>query len=233
MLINFFKTSYLLQYLLLILLGGVLWAGSFINPLEVAGSNELLTPGYNLLLDIIGYNSWLSVILAFILTISGAFLFNYTLSKNELISKNTLIAALVYIVLMSHSVSSMSLNPAIIASFLLIIVMHFIFQVYSKVEAYHQVFYAGFLTGIASFFYIPSLFFILFIWFTFIVYSLYYWREWLIVLLGFITPYLFLWTYFFWFDKLDLVFNAYNWYFSNITLFHFDFCLSFIHYIIS
>lgn len=234
MLINLFGKSYLMQYIMLLMLTIILWSGSFINPvIYEADINEFLSPGFALLHGFSERNNLLSVLLAFIILVFGAFLFNYTLTKNDLVPKNILIPALVFIVLMSHSPGLLSLHPVMISSVLIIIVLFFLFQVYSEKEAYPQIFNAGFLTGIASFFYFPSLYFVLFIYLTFIIYRLYHWREWLIVLFGVATPYIFLWVYYFWFDKLGLAFDAYNEYFINITIFSFNYSFSFIDYLVT
>ena len=218
MLIGFFRKSFFFQYLLLIFLAGVLWAGAFVNPvLPDFDTNHYLMPGYHLVIMLIGDNALISVVLAFLLVLIQAFFLNYILIRNDLVPKNTLIPAMVYVILMSHSRSLHQLHPVIISNLFLIIVLFNLFKVYTKEDAYTEIFNAGLLTAVGSFFYFPFLYFILFIWMTFIVYSLYKWRDWLIPFTGLITPYIFLLTYFFWSDELFLVLDAYAGYYSTVA----------------
>ena len=234
MLIHFFRKSYLLQYLLLLLLTIILWIGAIIHPqVDPIDTESFLTPGYSLLFSLLNYNHVLHVIIALILVISGALVFNYSLAKFDLVPKNTLVPAMVYIVLMSYSPSLLSLHPAALPALLTVLILYYLFQVYTEEEAYAQTYNIGLLIGISSLFYFPSIFFILFIWLTFIVYRLYSWREWMIPLTGIITPYLFLFTYYFLMDSLEPAYLAYADYFLKITLFNFRFEFPVMIYIIT
>ncbi len=234
MLIHFFRKSYLLQYLLLLLLTILLWIGAIIHPqVNPIDTEPFLTPGYSLLFSLLNYNHVLHVIIALILVISGALVFNYSLAKFDLVPKNTLVPAMVYIVLMSYSPGLLSLHPAALPALFTVLILYYLFQVYTEEEAYAQTYNIGLLIGISSLFYFPFVFFILFIWLTFIVYRLYFWREWMIPLTGIITPYLFLFTYYFLIGNLEPAYLAYADYFSKLTLFNFSFEFSVMNYIIT
>ena len=218
MLIGFFRKSFFFQYFMLIFLAGILWAGAFVNPvLPDFDTNQYLMPGYHLVMILIGGNALISVVLAFLFVLIQAFFLNYILIRNDLVPKNTLIPAMVYILLMSHSRTLLLLHPVIISNLFLMIILFNLFKVYTKEDAYNEIFNAGFLTSLGSFFYFPFLYFILFIWMAFIVYSLYKWRDWLIPFTGLITPYIFLLTYFYWSDELFLVLDAYAGYYSTVA----------------
>jgi len=234
MLISFFRKSYLLQYLLLLLLTIILWIDAIIHPqVNPIDPESLLTPGYSLLLSLLNYNHVLHVIIALLLVISGALVFNYSLTKFDLAPKNTLVPAMIYILLMSYSPSLLSLHPAALPALLTVLILYYLFQVYTEEEAYAQTYNIGLLIGISSLFYFPSIFFILFIWLTFIVYRLYSWREWMIPLTGIITPYLFLFTYYFLMDSPEPAYLAYADYFLEIALLNFRFEFSVMNYIIT
>ncbi len=234
MLINFFKSSYLMQYILLVLLAMIIWSGSFIHPAVYDyQESAFLTPGYSMVVHLVGGNKLATIFLAFILVLSGAFLFNTIMTIHNLIPRNTLVPALVYIVLLSHSPALLTLHPALFSSLFLVIVQHYIFQVYTEEAAYSQVFNAGFLISLASLFYFSSIYLLLFIWLSFIVFRLYFWREWLIVLCGFLTPYIFLFTYYFWNDSFFTAIDAYRNYFEGLSLITFKFSSSFLIYLIT
>jgi hypothetical protein len=211
MLIGFFRKSYFFQYIVLLLLAGAFWIPSFLNPnLPGIDPNPYLTPGYKLLTDLLGSNILISVVFAFLIVVIQALLLNYTLIKNELVPKNTLLPAMVYILLMSHSPGLLHLHPVMLSNLFLILILINLFKIYTKEDAYNEIFNAGFLTAVGSFFYFPLIYFILFIWLTFIVYRLYKWRDWLIPVTGLLTPFIFLFTYFFWSDELYLALDAYS-----------------------
>lgn len=234
MLIGFFRKSYLFQYVFLVLIACLLWITTFLKPGgRIPETDALLQPGYALILTVIGSNDFAGKIISFALVLTMAFLFNQILIQHELVPKNTLLPALVFIILISHSNQMLHLEPSIISGFLLLIVLHYLFQAYTEEEAYGQIFNAGFLTGISSFIYFPSIFFIIFIWLTFIVFRLYKWREWLIPAIGVGIPYIFLLTYYFWFDKLIPVLQAYLNFFMSLSPVQFNFSPGIIDYIIT
>lgn len=234
MLIQLFRKSYLFQYILLLLLAFVFWFGAFLHPSIIpVDATPFLTPGYSLLLRLLQGNHFLQILIAFILVFSGALLFNYSLTKFDLVPKNTLVPAMVYVVLMSYSPSLLGLHPVVIPTFLTVLILFYLFQVYTEEGAFAQIFNIGLLIGISSLFYFPSIFLIVFIWLTFIVYRLYSWREWVIPLTGIVTPYLFLFTYYFMIDGLKPPYLAYLTYFSKLTIFKFSFDFSVMNYVIT
>jgi hypothetical protein len=218
---------------MLLILGMLLWIGSFLK-YETIGLVEVesINPGFILLLSLIGNSALVTKIFAFLMVLVGSLLFNFILTKYDLVPKNILIPAMVYMVLMSYSPDLLCLHQVSISGFLIVIVLYFIFQVYTEEEAFPQVFNSGLMIGVASMFYFPSIYFLIFIWITFIIFSLYKWREWLIVLIGFLVPYIFLFTFYFWVDQLEENLSAYENYFSNLRFFDFSFTYSYLGYFI-
>lgn len=219
MIVRTFKKSYLQQYIFLVLIAIVLWGGAFISP-PVPGSagNRFLNPGWSLLAGWLGDNPYLLVFLAFLLMLAAAMLFNVTLEKSGLAGTNSLVPALVFVLIMSIFPSLQTLHQAMIPGFLSIVVLLYIFNIYIEEQAYPKVFNSGFFIALSSFFYFPSIVFLLFVWFTFVIYRLNHWREYVIILFGFLTPYVLLWTLFFWNDELRFAFEAYGAYFTPKSL---------------
>jgi len=219
MLIRVFKRSYVVQYIILLVIAVILWLPAFIYPPDFAlSSNIYVSPAWHWLLQVIGNYPLAGTVLAIIIILTGALLMNGILEKYELALKNTLVPALFYILIMSHQPVFLQLHPALIASFLMLVVMLNLFGIYTQQEAYSQVFNSGFITGIASLFYFPATVFFLFIWLTFFVYRLYAIREWIIALLGFLLIYFFLGTYYFMTDQLIEAFAAYSEYFRTLPV---------------
>jgi hypothetical protein len=223
MIIRLFRQSYLSQYLLLLLLHGILWISVFIFPPALHEvMHPFLNPAYSLLTQLLGNNPVVYVVVGFIVVLASAIVFNHTLEKHDLTSKNVLIPALVLIFLLGMIPSLQTLHQAMIPGLIMIFVLNQVFEIYTREDPHAQVFYAGFLIAVSSMFYFPSIAFLLFVWFTFIVFSIYRWREWTIVVFGFLTPYILLWTYFFWTDQLFEVFQSYGQYFTPKAIFQLD-----------
>ncbi len=223
MLISFFKSSYLLQYGLLVVLAVLLWIGAFIHPvIQEFNVNTYLNPAFSLISSFSIPGNLMAVIIAFILNLFIAFVLNYSLIKNELAPTNSLIPALIYIVISAVSIRIMGPNPVLFSTLLLIIAFHNLLGIYSEEDAFDKVFNAGFFIGLASAFYFPAIFFFIFIWITFVVFRLQNWREWIIAFLGLITPYMFIFTWFFLIDEFMFLLYSYQEYFTSISFFNFQ-----------
>ncbi|MCB0804290.1 MAG: hypothetical protein KDC05_00750 [Bacteroidales bacterium] len=217
MILKLFKQSYLLQYAMLFFLAILLWFPAFVNPPELEISNQpYISPLWHLVSGILAGYPMTGVVIAFLLTLTGALFINAILDKYDLVPKNTLIPAALYIIMMSHQPDYLQLHPETIAAFLMLIVLFSLFDIYTQHEAYNQVFNTGFLSGIASLFFFPSALFLLFIYLTFFAYRLYTWREWFIALSGFLINWFFLASYYFLFDKITDAYISYS-VFSIIT----------------
>jgi len=223
MLISFFKSSYLLQYGLLVVLAVLLWLGAFLHPVtQVFNVNGYLNPAFRLISSFLVSGSIVTIIFAFLLNLFIAFALNFSLIRNDLTPANSLIPALVYIVISSVSIRIMGLNPVLFSTLLLIVAFHNLLGIYSEEDAFDKVFNSGFFIGLASAFYFPAIFFFLFIWITFVVFRLQNWREWVIAFLGLVTPYMFIFTWFFLNDELLPLLISYQEYFSSISFFNFQ-----------
>ena len=222
MLIRFFKSSYLIQYGLLVILAMLLWLGAFLHPAtQVFNVNGYLDPAFGLISSFSSSGSTWAIVLAFLLNLFMAFALNFSLIRNDLTPANSLIPAFVYIVISSVSIQVMGLNPILFSTLLIIVAFHNLLAIYSEEDAFDKVFNSGFFIGLASAFYFPSIFFFLFIWITFVVFRLQKWREWVIAFFGLITPYMFIFTWFFLNDKLLPLLISYQDYFSSISFLNF------------
>lgn len=211
MIIRFFRKDYVLQYVALLLLQLLLWLPAFIFPdLNYENYISFTSPGYKLILWIIGNNPRVLTAIAFIIVFFSALILNKVLDQHQLVSKNNMVPAFIYVVLMSHQPVFLSLNPTLIANLFVIISLHQLFTLYMEKEAYSKVFNIGIFLAIGSLFYFEVLFLLIFLWFTYNVYRVYNWREWIIPVLGIITIYLFLGVYYFWTDQLSLAFEQYQ-----------------------
>ncbi len=221
MFIKLFKSGYSLQLIILFVILLLLWIEDFINPVHAAHEFSP-APFYNYFYYFQKNLPILQVLIAFILVIAQAFLLNKILIENAIIRKNSFLPAFVYIIIMSQSKELHTIYPALIANLLLIVVFYYLLKIYNETEAYLEILNAGFLVGLASLFYLPSIFFIILLWIGFIIYSIFLWREWVISLIGLLIPYIFLFTYYFWFDRMDDMLSNYLVFFDNISELFFE-----------
>lgn len=223
MLISVFRSSFSSKILIFSVLGILLWMDALIVPPEMPAS-PALSPLYQLAYNWMASINWMPTIIAFLLLFAEAVLFNYAITERGLLSKTTLMVALLYLVLMSHAPALLTLNPVIMANIFLIIALNKVLQIYGKKESLVHILDAGLLVGVASLFYFPAVIFLAFLLISLLNYSFLSWREWVVSVWGLCVPYIFLFGFYFWTDQLTEQFNAYGNYFTEIS--H----LKFFHY---
>jgi hypothetical protein len=218
MFINFFKSSFFSQYLVITVIGFVLWIQAFVSPPGMPVPDGEI-PLYSLLYNILNGFPLIATLIAFILVLAETYFVAAMFSRHELVLKNSSLSALVFIVMMSFYPTLLTLTPVNISVGFLIIILHQILIYYNKPEHLDRVFIAGFTTSIASLFYLPFI-----LWFAFILISLLVcragnWRAWMAAFIGLATPFFYLavWTY--WQDDFIGVFGQYLEFFKKIEFF--------------
>ncbi len=206
MFIRIFRRSYLPQYIFFFLFALALWLPTFIDSPYIAARSPR-TPLYNLFIQLTNSKLIWSLI-AFIFLLSQSLIFNYILTINNIIRKTSLLGGFLYFVFMSHHVSLQHFNPALMSHFFILLCIYFLLNMYGKETALRDSFRLGFHIGLASLFYFPSIFFLILIYTTLLLYRISNWRQWFIPLFSFFTPYFFLFVYYFTTDKL-FNFNSY------------------------
>ncbi len=201
MLLRLFRAQYLVQYILLFFLTAVFWFDAFLFPEKLLIDSEgLIFPGINTL----GL-AWSYVFLGLSVAILyfQAIMLNSLLQAHRLVERNQLTAALIYIVMMSSQPAMIAPNTMLAVNFLLILMLNGVLRLNPKSETLGRLFDIGFLAGLATLLYFPAIVFLLFIVISLIVLQMFRWREWLIPITGFIAPWLFVGTWYFWFDELQ------------------------------
>jgi len=207
MLIAYFKNKLILQYIMLFLIGAGLWMHSLLQPVPMPEADNF-SPVYDWIYFLLEGFPVLQVLLAGIFVFIQAVWLNEIFINNNLIQRNVLLPGLMFVVLMSSAPAINILHPVLIANFIIIAVINLMLAIYKTKEPYLQVLQSAIMISIASWIYFPFITFILFIWLLFFVYQIYTWREWLISVLGFMLPYLYLAVYYFLTDNFIPVFNT-------------------------
>jgi hypothetical protein len=205
MLIRFFKSNSASAFIFLPLIAIAIWAFGFMDPSIVLAKHTM--PMYDILIEALSKISWLGTFIALCLIVGEAFLLNYIVNENEVLSKQSFLPALFYIIFMSNNNAMLMLHPLLPANLFLLFAIHKLLSSYRKDTAFSQAFDAGLLISIATLFYLPYIVFLPLLGISLIILRPFNWREWLISFIGVILPYLFIITYYFWNNILD-----YLWY---------------------
>ena len=208
MLIRFFGSSFLIQYIALVLINGLLWLPAFLHPVPMPAENSSLTPFYHLVLRLMENVPYLIAPLAFILVLMQSFILNSILAFHDIIPKNSLAGAFTYTVLLSSVPGGLVLYPALFALFLLIFTIHWLFRMSDEEENLIAALSIPLLISVASFFYFPAIFLMAFLWMSYMVFRIFKWREWIISLIGLALPFIYLFTVYLWTDKSEVYLEA-------------------------
>jgi hypothetical protein len=126
-----------------------------------------------------------------------AFFFNSILAANSLINRQSVYGAFVYVILFSQSPHQLGMYPSLIAGIFILFALSILFGLEDKTENQMYIFNASILVSLASMFYLPALILIFWIWIALLMSRSGSFRELLIPVVGIISPYFFLasWYY--------------------------------------
>lgn len=100
--------------------------------------------------------------------------------------------------------AGLAITPVVIFSLFFVFALNRIFSSYHKDNALANFFEAAFIVGFGSFFWLPGIIFILVVFAGLFIFRQFSWREWVVTLVGFLTPLVF-------FDLYQLFFNNKAW----------------------
>ncbi|MDD2962406.1 MAG: hypothetical protein PHQ65_14300 [Bacteroidales bacterium] len=203
MIVKLFKTNYPVQVFLFLITTALLWFEGLLHPqpLDLQG----LTPLQLALLKPFAAVPLVGVITAMLLTVVEALVFNRFLSAKEFVQRNTLLPAFLYLLFFSHGPHLLQVNSVTLAVPLVLMLLMLMLHIPDASELYVTLFFASGATTLASFVYPPAIFFLLFIWISFVVNRVFAWREWVISLIGGVLPIVFALSWLFLSDQLHLL----------------------------
>lgn len=117
-----------------------------------------------------------------------------------MLPRKNYLAGLLFIIFSSFFKESLLLTPAGIATTFIILCTARLFALVKKEKSYGDVFDAGFLIAVATLFYFPCALLIIFVYIGLATVRAFSYREWIIVLLGFLAPFFLLLTWYYWND---------------------------------
>ena len=232
MLSNILKSNQPFVIILIILSGVLLWFYSFIDPLAITiPSDNINMPFYAFITGYIQYNSFFSLLITFLLVLLQAFLLVQFNKKHIIINYRTYLPAFFYVIISSSFIQLHRLNPVIIGTIFIFAAINFIFSTYRSDYALNKLYLAGFFVSIASLFWGPFAIFILIIWISLSILRPFISREWIVGILGFLTPYLFVFVYYFVFLEESELVRLTDHFIANFSLIKIFYSLHFSYYI--
>jgi hypothetical protein len=160
-------------------------------------------PFFELVVYLLGNDLLLKSIVAFILVITEAFYLNYLIDKNNLLTRKSFLPAFAFVLMMSCFKDVQQLNPIVCALLFVMFSLSKIAKTYRQDSALSNVFDASFLLAVGSLFYFPVTLLYPIVWVSLIVIRPFVWREWVVSLVGFLLPYIFTITFYYWFNRVN------------------------------
>ena len=198
MLSNIIKSNQPIVLILIVLTGFLMWFNSFLNPIGMnIPSDTFNMPLYEILTIFLSKNALLSIIITFAFILLQALLLVQFNKKFIIINYRTYLPAFLYILIASSFVPLQRLNPVVFGMLFIYIAVYYIFGTYRVDFALEKLFTAGFFIAIASLFWAPFAVFFLLLLISLVILKPFIGREWMVGVLGFLTPLLFTFVYYF------------------------------------
>ncbi|MFC2104078.1 DUF6427 family protein [Bacteroidota bacterium] len=232
MLANILKSNQPFVIVFLVISGAMLWFFSLIEPVAIIiPSDAIKMPFYDIISSNVKYNSVLSLLVTFFLVLIQAFLLVQFNKKHILINYRTYLPAFFYILISSSFVQLQRLNPVIIGTIFIFIALNFLFITYRSEYTLNKIYLAGFFISLASFFWAPLASFILVIFISLLILRPFVGREWIVGILGFLTPVIFVFVYYFVFLEENKLIELLNSLIANLEIVKTFHSLHFSYYI--
>ena len=187
----------------------LLWLERFINPsISVSIFEQYPMPLYNLVLKIPVHTPFLLTSTALLLLLIQGFTLNQLNARFRLIEEGTYLPGFIYLLTVSSIQETLQINPLLLANFCLLFSFYIFFPTF-RIDKFIDPFFKGaFLISLGSLFYFPLIFMSLALFYFLISTRSFYWREWVVAVIGLITPYLIAFSVYYVLDSTNLIIEA-------------------------
>ena len=193
---QFFTNAFLAVYAL------VIWSPVFFIPHDIVLSEGTFL--FDLLAQYIpAPGSTANYIIAAVFAFSQAVLLNVMVSRYRLTEEITLFPGVFYLLLMGFSSTFWLVNPLLIANFFLLFAIVELVATYKEYSSADRIFNMGLFIGLASLCYFSYIVFLIFAWIGISIVRAIQWKERVILIIGFLSPYFLVSTYQYWNNNLS------------------------------
>lgn len=147
-----------------------------------------------------------NVLLAALMLFIQALIFNRIINAYNLLGKSTYLPALLYISAGSLFAPFLILSPVLFCNFLILMIIEKFLSIYKRSEVKSVMFDLGMIVALGTLIYFPFITMLPVTWISLIIFRPFNWREWLAVIIGFVTIFFFLGVFYYWNDSLDKFF---------------------------
>ncbi len=188
--IRFFRNSFFIQYLMLLVLALLLWLPSFIV-LPAMPEQTGVTPLYDLVVAFLAPRPLLSQIIAFVLFIVEAFAFNEIMVVGKTEPKVSTMGGFAFILLMSLTPMQTAFTPTLLATALILPILYLLYKIPMLQKVETDLLNMGILLSLASMCYIHSALLLIWMLIALAIQRSKSIRYGIIPIIGFLLPYLF------------------------------------------
>ncbi len=199
--LTFFRTNQIFSSILLIFYIALLRFSVFLAPFKWNPSGQGVFSEW--VYGWAGSQDIVSHILAIVLLLIQGFLLNVLTINNRLSNEVNLFPGVFYVLFCSLLPDFLYLSPVLLGNTFFILAMVNLFDTYKNPACADKIFNAGLLTGVASLFYFPFVFFFILLMAALNILRAFNIQERLMAVIGMFVPYFLTGLYFFWFDRFD------------------------------
>jgi len=201
MLLSFFRRSHISVIVFVILALIAIWIKTFVGgDIYPYIFDSIKMPLYAIVTKYLTVGLFWSKIITVVLILSIALYLLHLNGKYIIIKQRTYLPVLFFILTSAAFIPIQRINPAIFASFFIVLALDHIFATYQKSDPLDNLFRAGISLSIASMFYAPALSVYLLLFIGLSILRSFSFREWFVSLLGIALPWGVLLLVNFWFD---------------------------------
>ena len=215
--IKFFRQSYAVQYVVIAVLAIALWAPAFVTGKAITGLAEPVAPLYALLDRLLSGSSILQHVVAFVLLVVEALLFNAIMVKNQIVGKVSTMGMFVFLLLMSLTVTQTNFYPFALSTIFILLIISNLFDAYQLPNPELSLINAGIFVALASMCYFPAIWLILWVLIVLPMAKKGSIRLLMIPLAGFISVYFIYFVGVYLFGDFKALIQAYSDYFTTIS----------------
>lgn len=207
MLIKLFKENTTLQLVVIVVLALFYWIRAF-AAIPNMPSDAAFGPIYHLFHLCFASLPWLACAVALILTFAEGFWLNLILYNHRMIPQNTCLPTLLYVVMMGMHTEQCTITPMLLINALLIGMLGLILWEGKLQEIKPQrLVGVAVLISLSTLVWMPAVWFLIPLIFIYFVFRLYSWREFGILFLGLLAPYIIVLVVGFMTDTLPAIFS--------------------------
>lgn len=208
MLLKFFKRPLPIVFISILLLAMIIWLKALVTKSWTPFPFDIIQmPLFDVFQEYLTRSIIIDKISGFVIMLLSALYLIQINSKYIIVKQRTYLLALLYILFSSSFLPLQRLNPSALAALFLIISMDYLFSIYESKSVNNSVFMGAFFIGIASLIYLPAAFYILIAFVAIIILKANHLRDWIISVIGFLTPWFFVGVYYYLIND-DLYFIA-------------------------